>query len=701
KVSFNLDFTSCEAQELGSVSFSGVTAPTEGQHPIYNAPVMGGSYTLVTDDEVSGGAEYGFVDGVRWSTVLESLNAESVFEAGVRYSLSFFIKSGDIYRFSNWVEASSDVGYVSVETMLHDPTLAFVTIEFAPCSGGVLNEVNVGGVDAPANGAHPDYDFTLGQGYAIDETNGVVWVDVTDNNKVMTPSDVFVYGHEYELFIVLCSDKAINGESGKFEFAPISSISAKINGENASRVTAHGDSPEAHCIELSQVYQCGKGIVGQVSATVTEPVEDSHPADRITVVGGMVGKYEFIDEDAGNSLKTTDTFAADKNYYFTVTLTPEEGYTYAIGVTKAFINGVEVSVIEADENKIVFGGYLYSSERNYYFVSFGAGEGASGHMDEVKVKDGMFTLPECEFEPALGMQFLAWSTDGTIAGAVYGTIEVNEGLSLTALWEDPEAHTHVYGSDYDGFNEFEHYKLCISPNCPDYGSEASKGEVMGHNCGNNTPCDSVCLDCGYERVNLGVVDGVEIPLHFYEFPCTEFCAVCGKFREVEHTPGPEANCMNPQICTVCGDPLHEANDNHTPGDAATCGKDQICTLCGEVVTPASGEHTPGQEADCTNPQTCTVCGNELAPAKGHEAGVEWLSDEGGHYKLCYCGDKTNEGEHIDEDGNELCDECGYNMAGGLGVGAIVAIVVAGVVLVGGGGFCLFWFVFKKKKIAEE
>jgi len=38
------------------------------------------------------------------------------------------------------------------------------------------------------------------------------------------------------------------------------------------------------------------------------------------------------------------------------------------------------------------------------------------------------------------------------------------------------------------------------------------------------------------------------------------------------------------------------------------------------------------------------------------------------------------------------------MSKGLGAGAIVAIVLGSVAVVGGGGFCLFWFVIRKKRI---
>ena len=120
---------------------------------------------------------------------------------------------------ANWLEASANVGYVEA-FFIDDPTLALVNIEFAPCNGGVLREIAISGVTEPVAGEHPDYDFIYSQGFnrgAADEC--VIWYDLTAG-KALTEDDVFVYGHTYELLLVLCSDKEINGPEGKFEFAP-------------------------------------------------------------------------------------------------------------------------------------------------------------------------------------------------------------------------------------------------------------------------------------------------------------------------------------------------------------------------------------------------------------------------------------------------------------------------------------------------
>lgn len=97
-----------------------------------------------------------------------------------------------------------------------------------------------------------------------------------------------------------------------------------------------------------------------------------------------------------------------------------------------------------------------------------------------------------------------------------------------------------------------------------------------------------------------------------------FCSRCGTqlSEGTAHTPGPEATCQSPQTCTVCGKVLSEAID-HIPSGEASCVEDVVCTVCGEILTPAG--HDPGPEATCIDDQICLRCGDVLAPALGHEA----------------------------------------------------------------------------------
>ena len=121
----------------------------------------------------------------------------------------------------------------------------------------------------------------------------------------------------------------------------------------------------------------------------------------------------------------------------------------------------------------------------------------------------------------------------------------------------------------------------------------------------------------------------------------------------------------------------------------------------------------------------------------HSYGSAWEKDATNHWNECACGDKANEGAHADANTDGTCDICGWvdpnftpvvpgpgegegtpaptpdntpdtpevegEDEAGLTAGAIAGIAVgatAGAVGLGVGGFAIFWFVIKKKSMAE-
>ena len=718
------EFTSCEAQYVDSVSFSGIQAPSATQHPQYVQPTMTGNYALLTDEEVTGGAQFNFVNGIQWTNSISGLMDEnSVFEEGGVYSMSFFIKTFDTHRFTDWVEASANIGYVDVLVMFDDPTIALITITFAPCDGGVLREINVGGIKNPVHGEAPDYEFTYGQGYDLGTSaDAIEWYDLTESKKVLSTS-TFVYGHKYELRIILRSEKQILGASnGKFEFAPHNELTVKANGIEATKIEKYNGNSEANWLQASIPFGCEKHTIEQVVFTVENPVEGNTPAKQITKSNDAynIEDFTFADTDTHIALKADDVFVGGKTYFFALALTPAEGYTFKDGVTTAKINGQDAGVIYAGEDSALITLYFTAEELPYYFITFTAGEGV-GSMEPIQVKGGTIVLPECEFEAPDGKTFAGWTTDGGMT-LLAGEYTVTENVTFEAYYVNDGEHKHVYSDEYTYSDETFHYKTCMDiDNCDDpTGSTISEM----HDWGNNTPCDDTCTICGYVRTTF---QGSE-ELHFYEHPCSTTCPNCGLAREAEaHIPGAEATCLNPQVCTVCGIILEEAK-GHTPGTEADCGNAQTCTVCNAEITPATGAHTPGAEATCasaqtctvcgvelapktdvhtpgegatcTQGQTCTVCGEEIAPALGHAYGVEWIIDENGHHKVCACGETGENGEHADNNGDKSCDVCGFDMREGMPGWAITLIVIGSVLVVGVGGFAIFWFVIKKKKFSD-
>ena len=61
-----------------------------------------------------------------------------------------------------------------------------------------------------------------------------------------------------------------------------------------------------------------------------------------------------------------------------------------------------------------------------------------------------------------------------------------------------------------------------------------------------------------------------------------------------------------------------------------------------------------------------------------------------------CGEERTPAEHYSENRDGKCDVCGESFK--LSGGAVAGIVVGSVAALGGGGFALWWFVFRKKRI---
>ena len=93
---------------------------------------------------------------------------------------------------------------------------------------------------------------------------------------------------------------------------------------------------------------------------------------------------------------------------------------------------------------------------------------------------------------------------------------------------------------------------------------------------------------------------------------------------------------------------------------------------------------------------------------------EWASNETHHWHACTgCDEQLDKAVHTDADQNGKCDACDHTISStsndpidpngqkeGLSGGAIAAIAVGSVAVVGIGGFSIFWFVIKKKSLAE-
>jgi len=136
-----------------------------------------------------------------------------------------------------------------------------------------------------------------------------------------------------------------------------------------------------------------------------------------------------------------------------------------------------------------------------------------------------------------------------------------------------------------------------------------------------------------------------------------------------------ATCTTPQTCKRCGYVAQEAT-NHKDSIVVDAGKDATCT-----------------EKGLTEGSHCSVCGTvivaqEEIALKDHDYS-DWIvekeatkKEEGLKAKTCnLCGDKVTEVIPVLPSSNTWL---------------IVLIIVLAVVVLGAGGFCLYWFVLRKK-----
>ncbi len=175
------------------------------------------------------------------------------------------------------------------------------------------------------------------------------------------------------------------------------------------------------------------------------------------------------------------------------------------------------------------------------------------------------------------------------------------------------------------------------------------------------------------------------------------CSDCDAIdTKVPHSGTDDDDCTTPVTCS-CGHIITEEQDAHDfSGDYLhdANGHWHKCQNCD--VTDTKGNHTGGT-ATCQAQANCSVCGTAYGEALGHDfRGIGM--DENEHWSKCSRCDATGEKQAHTIDGG-LCTVCEYQPTkDALSGGAIAAIVVASVTVLGGGGFALYWFVFKKKRL---
>ncbi|MBO5355869.1 MAG: metallophosphoesterase [Clostridia bacterium] len=205
-------------------------------------------------------------------------------------------------------------------------------------------------------------------------------------------------------------------------------------------------------------------------------------------------------------------------------------------------------------------------------------------------------------------------------------------------------------------------------------------------------CSATCKACGTTITPKKSHDG--------QYACSTTCIFCNVANTVTDAVEHDGQYDCSTTCKYgCGT---EMTDAKTCVGTVPC-VDTTCKWCGEAVTPIAHDMV----TDAAKAPTCT------------ETGLT----EGAHCSRCDTATTAQQtvaatGHKYDNDSDASCNVCGAervvnsnantneNNASnngeapekqGLSGGAIAGIVIGAVVVLGGGGFALFWFVIRKKK----
>ncbi len=262
---------------------------------------------------------------------------------------------------------------------------------------------------------------------------------------------------------------------------------------------------------------------------------------------------------------------------------------------------------------------------------------------------------------------------------------------LTACGEIDTEHTHEWEADWSQ-NASYHWHACES--CGEKGAIAPHADsdldgvcdeckdvmsVVQHTCDFSTSYSFDAMNHWYACTGCTQISGQEAHI---DADSDNDCDKCGYIlQNLYHT-----HSWNTELsfdkdnhfytCTGCG--LHNETAAHTDADS-----DNECDACGIIIENFSHEHNFSNEwtmSKDTHYHACTICAEKTAEAAHydnnndgecdaceifiggitdhvHAMSESWQYNTDGHYKLCSCGRKTEEGNHTDVDNDNLCDVC--------------------------------------------
>ncbi len=284
---------------------------------------------------------------------------------------------------------------------------------------------------------------------------------------------------------------------------------------------------------------------------------------------------------------------------------------------------------------------------------------------------------------ALGHDYLTTVTDPTCLAGGYTTHTCQrEDCGHSYVSDEVDALGHNYGewTVADG----THTRVCQNDQ-----THVETGKCVSDttaDCENAQIC-SVCNNVmtpalGHNWSEWEVVKGTH----------TRVCQNDETHVESGSCHGAPATCEDAQVCEVCSTVMTRAL-GHRWGDWTSNGNGTHTRICANNVTHTETADCAGVKASCTSPAFCSSCNTNYGTALGHS--YDYACDDACNI----CSAVRASAIHIDDNTDDICDNCNQKMPREPRTpGQKIGIVLLCLATAGGGGFLVYWFVFKKKLI---
>ena len=472
------------------------------------------------------------------------------------------------------------------------------------------------------------------------------------------------------------------------------------------------------------------------------------------------GKVKIVTpDDTGDYEYVGYGYYVDANAEVTMYAQADTGYEFVEWRTGS-VSGTQYSTnatvtFNATENKVLYAIFQQTVSLTTYTVTFDANGGSGTMLDETGVS-GEYTLPANGFTAPDGKQFKGWATSANGSVIEGTTYNVTANVELFAIWEDiPVANYTVSFNANGGSGSMNPVQFAGEYTLPSCGFTAPTGKLFK---GWATSANGSVI----EGTTYNVTANVEFFAIWEDIPVNNFTITATAGANGSISPSGEVTVAEGEdkTFTITANSGYHIKDvkvnGSSVGAVATYTFNDVAanatiTVEFEVDTVphvCNPSLVPEDEPDCLTAGKSAYyhceCGKNYEDAQGnteidnletwgilnalgHDPSTTWSTDGEYHWKECTrcAGQQLEKAAHADTDNNGKCDTCEYQMSttpdnsdnpnntpdnpnnthddptddkDGLGAGAIVGIVIGSLVVLGGGGFALYWFVLRKKPI---